>query len=127
MGTSTEELSNDIARTRAELSQDVDALQDRVSPSAIMERRKYAVLTHLAVERPAPASTQNVALSAVLFLYSLDASLAQSDSCVACLLERAGAKLAPLLPDACSAADSRFGWLRRGSRRADLWPATSRR
>ena len=43
MGTSTEELSNDIARTRAELSQDVDALQDKVSPSAIMERRKSAV------------------------------------------------------------------------------------
>ena len=33
MGTSTEELNRDIARTRAELSQDVDALQDKVSPS----------------------------------------------------------------------------------------------
>ena len=43
MGTSTEELNSDIARTRAELSQDVDALQDKVSPSAIMERRKTAV------------------------------------------------------------------------------------
>ena len=40
MGTSTEELSNDIARTRADLEQDLDALQDKVSPSAIMERRK---------------------------------------------------------------------------------------
>jgi hypothetical protein len=43
MGTSTEELSGDIARTRAELSYDVDALQDKVSPSAIMERRKSAM------------------------------------------------------------------------------------
>ena len=43
MGTSTEELSQDIAHTRQALSQDVDALQDRVSPSAIVERRKEAV------------------------------------------------------------------------------------
>jgi hypothetical protein len=43
MGTSTEELSSDIARTREDLTRDVDALQDKVSPSAIMERRKTAV------------------------------------------------------------------------------------
>ena len=43
MGTSTEELSGDIAQTRQALSQDVDALQDRVSPTAILERRKDAV------------------------------------------------------------------------------------
>jgi hypothetical protein len=43
MGTSTEELSNEIARTRRELTYDVDALQDKVSPTAIMERRKSAV------------------------------------------------------------------------------------
>jgi gas vesicle protein len=43
MGTSTEELSSDIAQTRQSLTQDVDALQDRVSPSAIIERRKTAV------------------------------------------------------------------------------------
>lgn len=48
MGTSTEELSNDIARTRADLEQDVDALQNKVSPSAIMERRKSAVRGRLA-------------------------------------------------------------------------------
>ena len=48
MGTSTEELSNDIARTRADLEQDLDALQDKVSPSAIMERRKTAVRGRLA-------------------------------------------------------------------------------
>jgi Protein of unknown function (DUF3618) len=43
MGTSTEELSSDIAQTRQSLTQDVDALQDKVSPSAIIERRKTAV------------------------------------------------------------------------------------
>jgi len=43
MGTSTEELSGDIAQTRQSLTKDVDALQDRVSPSAIIERRKTAV------------------------------------------------------------------------------------
>ena len=48
MGTSTEELSTDIARTRRDLAQDVDALQDRVSPSAIIERRKSAVRGRLA-------------------------------------------------------------------------------
>lgn len=43
MGQSTEELSAEIAETRRELATDVDALQDRVSPSAIMDRRKAAV------------------------------------------------------------------------------------
>jgi cell division septum initiation protein DivIVA len=43
MGASTEELSTDIARTRQELAQDVDALQDKVSPTAILERRKSAL------------------------------------------------------------------------------------
>jgi hypothetical protein len=43
MGTSTEELTNDIERTRRDLTQDVDALQDKVSPGAIIERRKSAM------------------------------------------------------------------------------------
>jgi hypothetical protein len=42
MGQSTEELSTDIAQTRNSLASDLDALQDRVSPSAIVERRKAA-------------------------------------------------------------------------------------
>jgi cell division septum initiation protein DivIVA len=42
MGQSTEELSSEIAQTRTSLSSDLDALQDRVSPSAIVERRKAA-------------------------------------------------------------------------------------
>lgn len=48
MGTSTEELNTDIARTRESLSRDVDALQDKVSPSAIMDRRKSAARSRLA-------------------------------------------------------------------------------
>jgi ElaB/YqjD/DUF883 family membrane-anchored ribosome-binding protein len=42
MGQSTEELSSEIADTRRSLATDLDELQDRVSPSAIVERRKAA-------------------------------------------------------------------------------------
>jgi ElaB/YqjD/DUF883 family membrane-anchored ribosome-binding protein len=42
MGQSTEELSREISGTRQDLAQDLSALQDRVSPSAIVERRKAA-------------------------------------------------------------------------------------
>jgi ElaB/YqjD/DUF883 family membrane-anchored ribosome-binding protein len=42
MGQSTEELSQDIAETRQSMTANVDALQDKVSPSAIVERRKQA-------------------------------------------------------------------------------------
>lgn len=42
MGQSTEELRAEIEQTRQSMTTDVDALQDRVSPSAIVERRKQA-------------------------------------------------------------------------------------
>ena len=42
MGHSTEELNTQIAGTRDHLAADLDALQDKVSPSAIVERRKAA-------------------------------------------------------------------------------------
>ena len=42
MGQSTEELRSEIEQTRQSMTADVDALQDRVSPSAIVERRKQA-------------------------------------------------------------------------------------
>ena len=42
MGQTTEELNAEIARTRESLASDLDALQDRVSPTAIVERRKAA-------------------------------------------------------------------------------------
>lgn len=47
MGQSTEELSTEIAGTRENLASDLDALQDRVSPSAIVERRKVAARNRL--------------------------------------------------------------------------------
>ena len=43
MGQRTEELTHDIEQTRGSLARDLDELQDKVSPSAIMERRKEAV------------------------------------------------------------------------------------
>lgn len=51
MGQSTEELSTQIAGTRQDLATDLDALQDRVSPSAIVERRKAAVRGRMVVAR----------------------------------------------------------------------------
>ena len=43
MGQSTEELTSQIEDTRQRMASDLDTLQDRVSPSAIVERRKRAV------------------------------------------------------------------------------------
>ena len=43
MGQSTEELTSQIEGTRQRMASDLDTLQDRVSPSAIVERRKQAV------------------------------------------------------------------------------------
>jgi ElaB/YqjD/DUF883 family membrane-anchored ribosome-binding protein len=42
MGQSTEELTREISGTRQDLTQNLNALQDRVSPHAIVERRKAA-------------------------------------------------------------------------------------
>ena len=42
MGQSTEELSMEIAETRHSMTANVDALQDKVSPAAMVERRKEA-------------------------------------------------------------------------------------
>jgi gas vesicle protein len=43
MGQTTEELNSEIAGTRQALSEDLDALQDKVSPSAVVQRRKQAL------------------------------------------------------------------------------------
>jgi hypothetical protein len=43
VGQSTEELTSQIEDTRQRMASDLDTLQDRVSPSAIVERRKQAV------------------------------------------------------------------------------------
>ena len=42
MGESTEELTSRIEDTRERMASNLDTLQDRVSPSAIVERRKQA-------------------------------------------------------------------------------------
>ncbi len=42
MGEDTDKLSSDIAHTRNDLSSHLDELQDKVSPAAIVERRKVA-------------------------------------------------------------------------------------
>ncbi|MFW6776185.1 DUF3618 domain-containing protein [Nocardioides sp. CPCC 205120] len=42
MGQSPEELTAEIARTRGALATDLDELQDKVSPSAIVDRKKAA-------------------------------------------------------------------------------------
>ena len=43
MGQTTEELNAEIADTRQSLANDLDALQDKVSPSAVVQRRKEAM------------------------------------------------------------------------------------
>jgi hypothetical protein len=43
VGQSTEELTSQIEDTRRRMASDLDTLQDRVSPSAVVERRKQAV------------------------------------------------------------------------------------
>ena len=43
MGQSAEELNSQIEATRSRMAGDLDTLQDKVSPSAIVERRKQAV------------------------------------------------------------------------------------
>jgi hypothetical protein len=47
MGQSTEELNQQIVADRENLAYDVDALQDRVSPSAVVARRKAAATGRL--------------------------------------------------------------------------------
>jgi ElaB/YqjD/DUF883 family membrane-anchored ribosome-binding protein/vacuolar-type H+-ATPase subunit H len=47
MGQTTEELNTEIAGTRQDLASDLDALQDRVSPQAIIDRRKAAARSRL--------------------------------------------------------------------------------
>jgi len=48
MGQSTEELTNQIEDTRQRMASDLDTLQDRVSPSAIVQRRKEAAYGRVA-------------------------------------------------------------------------------
>ncbi|GAB2677020.1 DUF3618 domain-containing protein [Thalassiella azotivora] len=47
MGEDTQRLTHDIEGTRHDLTRDVDALSDRVSPSRVVERRKQAARSSL--------------------------------------------------------------------------------
>jgi hypothetical protein len=51
MGQSAEELKRDIADTRTDLGQTLDAIGDRVSPGRIVERRKNRVMNGLSSVR----------------------------------------------------------------------------
>ncbi len=65
MGTSTEELNREIEATRTRMTQDVDALQDRVSPSAIVERRKAAAKGRLSSIKDSVMGTAGDAATSV--------------------------------------------------------------
>ena len=51
MGQSTEELTAQIEDTRGRMASDLDALQDKVSPSAIVQRRKEATRNRISSMR----------------------------------------------------------------------------
>ena len=68
MSTDPDQIRAEIERTRAELSQDVDALGEKVSPSAIVERRKERLMDKVtsvkervmgSASEPAMSSTTN--------------------------------------------------------------------
>ena len=64
MGQSTEELTTQIDETRRRMAADLDTLHDRVSPSAIVERRKQAVRGRFAsVKDKVMGSAQSTASS----------------------------------------------------------------
>lgn len=51
MGQSTEELTSQIEDTRGRMASDLDALQDKVSPAAIVQRRKEATKNRISSVR----------------------------------------------------------------------------
>lgn len=65
MGQSTEELASQIEDTRGRMASDLDTLQDRVSPSAIIERRKHAVRSRFGSMKNKVMGTAHSAADAV--------------------------------------------------------------
>jgi hypothetical protein len=65
MGQSTEELTSQIEDTRQRMASDLDTLQDRVSPAAIVERRKQAVRGRFASMKDQVMGTAQGATSSV--------------------------------------------------------------
>ncbi|WP_028651760.1 DUF3618 domain-containing protein [Nocardioides halotolerans] len=65
MGQGTEELTSQIEDTRQRMASDLDTLQDRVSPAAIVERRKQAVRGRFASMKDQVMGTAQGATSSV--------------------------------------------------------------
>jgi hypothetical protein len=51
MGASTEDLRQDIERTRSDLGETIDAIEDRVSPGRVIERRRNRIVHSVASMR----------------------------------------------------------------------------
>ena len=97
MGQSTEELSQEIAETRRSMSSNVDALQDRVSPSAMVERRKAAARSRL---RSARERVMGTARDAGLVVASLIPASDSEARAAAKVLDTAEEKGGPLFEEA---------------------------
>jgi hypothetical protein len=99
MGTTPEELKSNIDRTRSELTADVDALADRVSPGAIARRRTEAVRGSVGSVRDKVMGTMSTAGSGVGDAPTAIADRAQGSPLAAGLIAfGAGLLTAALLP-----------------------------
>jgi ElaB/YqjD/DUF883 family membrane-anchored ribosome-binding protein len=65
MGQTAEELRNDIERTRQDLSRDVDAISDKVSPGRVMRRRMDQTRGFMSSVRERVMGTASTASSSV--------------------------------------------------------------
>ena len=59
MGATAEELRADLGRQRQELSRDLEAIGDRVSPGRMMERRRASVRRRITVARETVMGTSD--------------------------------------------------------------------
>jgi len=112
MGQSTEELNTEIAGTRQALSSDLDALQDKVSPSAILERRKAATRSRLSgiknkVMGSSSSATASVGGTAQGAVHSAEESVQGSPLAAGLVAFGAGMLAAALVP--ATQAEARAG------------------
>jgi gas vesicle protein len=103
MGQSTEELNTEIAGTRRALSSDLDELQDKVSPSAIIERRKAQTRGRLAsmkdsVMGSGSSATSSVGDTAHGAVHSAEGSVQGSPLAAGLVAFGAGLLVAALVP-----------------------------
>ena len=111
MGQSTEELTSQIEDTRGRMAQDLDTLQDRVSPSAIVERRKQAARDRFSSVKDKVMGSAQSASSSVSDTASDAASDAQqrfegSPLAAGLVAFGAGVVLASLLPASRAEAEA---------------------